>query len=92
MAVGIGAGISEEIEQVTAGKAGGARDQRHAGHRITSTTGFAEIAEHASLCAYLGTPLSAPLNGEKLPRPASVNDMKNRWSAGIATALPAPKW
>ena len=29
-----------------------------------------------------GTPLSAPLNGEKLPRPASVNDKKNRWSDG----------
>ena len=29
-----------------------------------------------------GTPLSAPLNGEKLPRPASVNDRKNRRSEG----------
>ena len=27
-----------------------------------------------------GVPLSPPLNGEKLPRPASVNDRKNRWS------------
>jgi len=25
-----------------------------------------------------GTPPSAPLKGEKLPRPARVNDMKNR--------------
>ena len=26
-------------------------------------------------------PLIAPLNGEKLPRPASVNERKNLWSA-----------
>ena len=35
-----------------------------------------------------GTPLSAPLKGEKLPRPASVNDKKNRWSAGMGTVDP----
>ena len=29
-----------------------------------------------------GTPFSPPLNGEKLPSPASVNDRKNRLSAG----------
>ena len=28
------------------------------------------------------TPFMPPLNGEKLPRPASVNDRKKRWSAG----------
>ena len=32
---------------------------------------------------------SAPLNGEKLPRPASVNDMKKRWST--ARELKEPK-
>ena len=30
---------------------------------------------------YRGTPLSAPLKGEKLPRPARVKDRKKRWSA-----------
>ena len=29
---------------------------------------------------YRGTPPSAPLNGEKFPSPASVKDMKKRWS------------
>src|SRR5581483_4995547 len=38
-----------------------------------------------------GTPLNAPLNGEKLPRPANVNDMKKRWSDGTAKKVPAPK-
>ena len=75
---------------MAAGEAGGARDQRHAGHRITSTAEFAEIAEQTSLCAYLGTPPSAPLNGEKLPSPASVNDRKNRWSAAIGVMLLLP--
>src|ERR1051326_5602984 len=39
-----------------------------------------------------GTLPSAPLNGEKLPRPASVNVRKKRWSDGIGnSALPAGK-
>src|SRR6516162_7177143 len=33
--------------------------------------------------SHRGTPLSAPLKGEKLPRPWSVNERKNRWSDGI---------
>jgi len=74
---GISAGVGEEIEQVTAGKAGGARDEGGACHQVAR---------------YRGTPPSAPLNGEKLPSPASVNDMKNRWSAAIGETPPLPKW
>ena len=46
------------------------------------------IVAGMELC-YRGTPPSAPLNGEKFPRPASVNDMKKRWSDG--TELREPK-
>ena len=37
-----------------------------------------------------GTPLSAPLNGENAPRPASVNERKNRWSDGTGIVENAP--
>ena len=39
---------------------------------------------------FRGAPLSAPLNGEKFPTPASVNDRKKRWSAGIGDEEPGP--
>jgi hypothetical protein len=45
-----------------------------------------EVAAGETRCAgdedQCGTPLMAPLNGEKLPSPANVNDRKNRWSDG----------
>src|SRR5581483_7874976 len=37
-----------------------------------------------------GTPLIAPLNGEKLPMPARVNERKKRRSAAIGTLDPTP--
>jgi hypothetical protein len=35
-----------------------------------------------------GTPPIAPLKGEKLPSPASVNDMKKRRSIGTGSEVP----
>ena len=57
----------EQIEQMAAGEPRGAGDKRG--------------GRHAVVGRQRGTPLIAPLNGEKLPRPASVNDRKKRWSA-----------
>jgi hypothetical protein len=54
--------IAEQIEQVAAGESGRAGDEDRAGHKRGQR----------------GTPLIAPLNGEKFPRPASVNDRKKR--------------
>ncbi len=55
----------EEIKQMTA------RETGRAGHENAGRLGGRRARQR-------GTPLSAPLKGEKFPRPASVNEMKNR--------------
>src|SRR5205814_1340223 len=68
----------EKLEKMAAGESRGARDQNRARHR-------------SGRCQR-GTPLIAPLKGEKLPSPASVNDRKKRWSAGMpVNELTPPK-
>jgi len=69
------AGGGQQIDEMTAGKTCGASDENR--------------VRHARTAGYRGTPLSAPLNGEKLPRPASVKERKKRWSEGIGDA-PTP--
>jgi len=54
----------------------------------TCGTGDENTLRHAARLQR-GTPLMAPLNGEKFPSPASVNDMKNRRSCVIAREVPA---
>ena len=68
----VGACGREQIEQVASGETGGAGDS--VGRDIESER-------------QRGTPLRPPLNGEKLPRPASVNERKKRWSDGTPTTV-----
>src|SRR5207237_10337029 len=68
----------EQVEQVTAGEPRRAGDEQFAHVSACSAFSAASAPERQR-----GTPPSAPFIGEKLPSPASVNERKNRWSAGI---------
>lgn len=75
-----GAGVQitrERFDEMTSDEAGGAGDQNDGGHP-------------GGLCSQRGTPLSAPLKGEKFPSPASVKDMKKRRSTGTANVEDSP--
>ena len=65
----VGAARDEVVDEMAAREPRGAGDENFAGHTVRRR--------------YRGTWLSPPLNGEKLPRPASVNDRKKRWSSGM---------
>ena len=65
---------SEKVDEMASGEPGRSGDD--CGSR------------HLTCRAQRGTPLMAPLNGEKFPRPANVNDMKKRRSAGMASDVP----
>src|SRR5262249_32588519 len=62
----------EPLDEMTPGESTGPGDEGRPGHACRRPL-------------QRGRPLIAPLNGEKFPRPASVNDRKNRWSDGILT-------
>lgn len=63
----------QQVEEMTAGKSGGPGHQRDG-----------RLLDRGR--SYRGTPVIPPLNGEKLPSPASVNERKKRWSAGTVDA------
>ena len=95
----LSAGVRQQIQQMAACESGRAGYQRGRGHRgrvyvsavVSRQSSVASREARRQLLrlalreavTHRGTPLSAPLKGEKLPSPASVNDRKKRWSDGI---------